>query len=95
MEKTTLLHVLGSIYEPVIDKEVAWFAYNNFLELFIDGDRDTINYLITICELSQQQRLLLRFKMAEHGFELTPNELNQYILLILVALTEFIEANAS
>jgi hypothetical protein len=91
MHKTKLLHVLGSVYEPTIDDEAAWTAYNNFVDLFLDEDPPTMDYLCTICELTQQERLLLRYKIAEQGFELTPSELNQYILLILVALTEYIE----
>ena len=91
MEKITLLQILGGVYKRTINEESAWAAYNNFIDLFLDGDPATTNYLCTICELSRRERLLLRQKMAEHGFELTPHELNQYILLILVALTEYIE----
>ena len=91
MQKTTLIQVLSSVYEPTIDEESAWAAYNNFIGLFLDEDPPTVEYLCTICELTQQERLLLRHKIAEEGFELTPNELNQYILLILVALAEYIE----
>ena len=91
MEKATLLQVLGSVYEPAINGESAWAAYNNFIDLFLDEDPPTMNYLCTICELSQKERLLLRHSIAEQGFELTPNELNQYILLILVALAEYME----
>jgi hypothetical protein len=91
MQKTTLIQVLSSVYEPTIDSEAAWAAYNNFIDLFLDEDPPTVEYLCTICELTQRERLLLRHKIAEEGFELTPNELNQYILLILVALAEYIE----
>lgn len=91
MQKTTLIHVLSSVYEPTIDEEAAWAAYNNFIDLFLDEDPSTVDYLCTLCELTQRERLLLRCQIAEKGFELTPNELNQYILLILVALAEYIE----
>jgi len=79
------------LYDPSLSTETAWEAYSNFVELFLDGDPATINYLCTICELGSKQRLLLRHKIAEYGFELTPNELNQYVLLILMALTEYME----
>jgi|TARA_Y100000593_G_C4266728_1_gene315171 hypothetical protein len=91
MEKHKLTNVLSSLYEPSLSTETAWEAYNNFVELFLEGDAATTNYLCTICELSSKQRLLLRHKIAEQGFELTPNELNQYVLLILMALTEYME----
>jgi len=90
MEKSQLIKIVSKVYEPAIDPEKAWSSYTNFILLFFEGDPETIDYLLTICELGQKERLLLRHKIAEQGYELTPNELNQYILLIMIALTEYI-----
>lgn len=91
MEKDALLGTLSSIYSPPLDGDRAWDCYTNFMILFLEDDSDTVNYLYTICELTHKQRLLLRNKISEHGFELTPNELNQYIFLILLAMSEYLK----
>ena len=91
MEKSELTKILSSLYDSSLDTDSAWVSYNNFIALFLEGDRQTTEYLINLIELSKPQRLVLRERIAERGFELTPNQLNQYILLIVMALSEYIE----
>jgi hypothetical protein len=91
MEKKRIGRILRSLYEPALEEDTAWDSYSNFIDLFLDGDPETTHYLMTICELDKGQRLHLRHKIAEKGFELTPCELNQYILLIMLALSDYIE----
>jgi hypothetical protein len=91
MEKTQLTKILSSLYDSSLDTDSAWTSYNSFIALFLEGDRETTEYLIGLIDLSKSQRLMLRESIAEKGFELTPNQLNQYILLIIMALSEYIE----
>ena len=91
MEKNELFRILCCTFDTPLDGDKAWDCYINFVGLFLEGDDATINYLLTICELTRSQRLLLRSRIAELGFELTPSELNQYVFLILVALSEYME----
>lgn len=43
--------------------------------------------------MTTKQRLVLRNSIAERGYELTPNELDQYIFLLTLAIYEYIEDN--
>ena len=91
MEKHVLLYTLASIYDSPLDGEMAWNCYSNLLILFLEEDYDTVIYLGAIGSFTHKQRLRLRSKIAERGFELTPNELDQYIFLILVAQSEYMK----
>jgi hypothetical protein len=83
--------ILESVYDHAIEKKHAWEVFNNFLELFMMEELATSDYLCSLIELNKCQRLLFRNNLAELGYELTPNELNQYILLLIIALGEYLE----
>jgi len=83
--------ILTSIYECSIEKKHAWEVFNNFLELFMMEELQTTDYLCSLIELNKIERLKFRGDLAELGYELTPNELNQYILLLIIALGEYLE----
>ena len=91
MNKEELYKTLSSIYNNPISELSAWEVFNNFLELFMSEDYHTVDYLCRVIELSVLERLSFRNELAELGFELTPNELNQYILLMIIALNEYVE----
>ncbi len=92
MEKTKLLKAINSTYEHNMEEDHIWDCYCAFLGLFLEDDIITTNYLINLIELTRGQRLVYRNKLAEMGFELTPNELNQYIFLLLIALNEYMDS---
>ena len=87
MDKELLYDLLSTSYEDTIDIEKAWSLYQNFDELCIDGDFTTIVYLYKICMMDKRARLEWRTRLAELGFELTPNEVDQYILILTLVLT--------
>jgi len=91
MNKEQLTFVLQAFFDDSIKGASAWLAYCNFKELLNDNDRDTIQYFLRVVEMDRRSRLKLRTTMAEHGNELTPNQLDQYIFLLLLALNEYIE----
>lgn len=87
MNKQQLLETLHSIYDWPIEAENAWRVYNNIVELFDSGDFTTIDYLIDMVKTSKRERLEYRNSLAEIGYELRPDEVNQYIFLITVAMS--------
>jgi len=91
MNKEQLALVLRTFFEDSINRTSAWLAYCNFNSLLEDGDRDTIQYFLTVVEMDRISRLKLRNTMSENGNELTPNQLDQYIFLLLLALNKYIE----
>ncbi len=88
MNKQQLLETLHSIYDWPIEDENAWRVYNNILDLFNSGDFTTIDYLMDMIKTSKKERLEYRNSLAEIGYELRPDEVNQYIFLITVAMTQ-------
>ena len=87
MDKELLHDLLTSSYEDTIDIEKAWNLYNNFDDLCVHGDFTTIIYMYKICTMSRQEKLRWRTRVAELGFELTPNEVDQYLLILTIVLT--------
>jgi len=92
MEKKELIKTLNSVYETTMEGDHIWDCYCAFLELFFEDDPITTNYLVSLVELTRTQRLKYRNRLAELGFELTPTELNQYIFLLLIALSEYMDS---
>lgn len=87
MDKELLHDLLSTSYEDAIDIDKAWSLYENFDELCVTGDFTTILYLYRICIMDKQDRLRWRTRLAELGFELTPNEVDQYLLILTLVLT--------
>tara|TARA_R100001163_G_C4916790_1_gene98717 strand:- start:281 stop:553 length:273 start_codon:yes stop_codon:yes gene_type:complete len=90
MDKELLHDMLSSAYEDTIDINKAWSLYENFDELCINGDFTTILYLYKICMMNKKEKLKWRTRIAELGFELTPNEVDQYLLILTIVLTSVI-----
>jgi|TARA_B100000131_G_C17612764_1_gene408392 hypothetical protein len=90
MEQEDLLTLLMILFDDTIDLDKAWKTYNNFINIFEDKDQDTIDYLLDVVDMDRKQRLVLRNRIAERGFELTPNELDQYIFILLMALYKYV-----
>ena len=90
MDKELLYDMLSSAYVDTIDINKAWSLYENFDELCINGDFTTILYLYKICMMNKQEKLKWRTKIAELGFELTPNEVDQYLLILTIVLSSVI-----
>ena len=90
MEQEDLLTLLMILFDDTIDLDKAWKTCNNFINIFEDEDQATIDYLFDVVNMDRQQRLVLRNRIAERGFELTPNELDQYIFILLMALYKYV-----
>tara|TARA_R100000008_G_C3507711_1_gene127135 strand:+ start:379 stop:657 length:279 start_codon:yes stop_codon:yes gene_type:complete len=90
MDQEELLTLLIILFDDTIDPDRAWRTYNNFVNIFEDEDPATVDYLLDVVNMNHKQRLILRNRIAERGFELTPNELDQYIFILLMALYKYV-----
>lgn len=90
MDKELLHDLLSAAYDDVIDIDKAWSLYENFDDLCIQGDFITILYVYKICMMNKVDKLRWRMRLAELGFELTPNEVDQYLLILTIVLTSVI-----
>ena len=86
MTKEKIISLLVALHDDPIEINSALRTYDNFLEIFQEEDQETLEYMLGIVNMNLKQRLVLRNKIAERGYELTPNELDQYIFLLLMAL---------
>ena len=91
MKQIEIDFLLSSIYEDPIDIKDAWRSYSSFVSLFNEYDEELTDYLLNIVDLNRKERLEFRNRLAEKGHELTPNQLNQYVLLIMIAVREYID----
>ena len=91
MKRQQLSILLEALYSDAIASEDAWKTYNNFYKICCEGDQDTIDYLHEVVDMERDARLLLRNTIAEKGFELTPNQLDQYIFLLFLAIYDHID----
>ena len=87
MTKQELTHIIESIYDWPLDSDKAWLVYENFIRLITNGNMDDIDYLFYICSMDKEQRQKYRAYLASKGFELRPDELNQFVLIIMIATT--------
>jgi len=90
MEQEDLLTLLVILFDDSIDFDRAWRTYNNFVNIFEDEDPATVDYLLNVVNMNYQERLILRNRIAERGYELTPNELDQYVFILLMALYKYV-----
>jgi hypothetical protein len=91
MSEQRIVDILRSVYDSSLKDDQVLDCYFSFLDLFLEQDLPTTSYLLSILQLTKRQRLQYRNKLAELGFELTPNELNQYIFLLIMALNEYVD----
>tara|TARA_R110000751_G_scaffold60557_1_gene126329 strand:- start:552 stop:839 length:288 start_codon:yes stop_codon:yes gene_type:complete len=92
MDKSYVLKTLKAVFNNSLEDDSAWSAYVNFVDLFMQEHEETTDYLCRVVELNIKQRLVFRTKFAESGYELTPNQLNQYIFLLMLALNAYSES---
>lgn len=92
MNKKEITQTIQSIYDWPIPEDKIWEVYNNFTDLLIgDSGVDVIDFFRNIISLDKKSRKIYRNKIATLGFELRPDELDQYILILMIVMTEQIE----
>jgi hypothetical protein len=86
MKRHQIFNLLESFYNDTIESDTAWQTYQNFYDICSSGDQPTMEYLYVVVGMGAKERLNLRSRIAEKGFELTPNQLDQYIFLLFLAI---------
>jgi hypothetical protein len=89
MKKEKILTLLKALYRDTLKLESVGSTYTNFYKLCLDGDKDTMDYLHYVMNMQLDERLELRCRIAERGFELTPNQLDQYIFILILAVCDY------
>jgi len=87
MKRKKLSEILDAFYsDDAISIDTAWDIYLNFLKLYKSADEDTIQYMHKLSTMTTKEILGWRHEIAERGYELTPNEVEQYVLIIAIVL---------
>lgn len=91
MNNEKLINTVKSIYDWPISDEKIIEVYNNFKDIIKSGDEETVEFMEVLIKFDKKQRMQYRNYLASIGFELRPNELDQYILLLIIAMLDMIE----
>lgn len=91
MDNEKLINIVKSIYDWPISDEKIVEVYNNFKDIIKNGDEETVDFMESVIKFDKKQRMQYRNYLASIGFELRPNELDQYILLLIIAMLDMIE----
>jgi hypothetical protein len=86
MKRKKLARILNDFYEDALPTDHAWDTYLNFLKMYKSADEDTVEFMYNICNMTKKDMLRWRTRLAEKGFELTPNEIEQYILIAALVM---------
>jgi hypothetical protein len=89
MKQQKISALLKALYHDTIKLESVNTTYNNFYKLCLDSDKSTMDYLHDVINMCLSERLELRSRIAERGFELTPNQLDQYIFILVLAIYDY------
>jgi len=88
-----IVKILDSLYEWPIPRDKTIDVYTSLFEIFLfDGDERTMEYIERVANFNTEEKKQYRNRLAELGFELRPDEISQYLVIINVALKEFREA---
>ena len=88
--KDDLEFMLAMIFENPLNIDVAYQAYVNYIDLIDHADNLTIDYLWRLVKSDYDGILKTRMSFAEKGFELTPNQCEQYIFVLATSLVDSI-----
>ena len=86
MKRHQIFNLLETFYNDTIESDSAWRTYQNFYDMCSGSDQPTMEYMHGVISMGAEERLRLRSRIAEKGFELTPNQLDQYIFLLFLAI---------
>lgn len=89
MKKSKIAEIVETAYDWPLPEDQITKVYNNFVEMFSDElNYDAVKYCEDVANFSRQERKQYRNRLASMGFELRPDELDQYIAIIMFVLTE-------
>ena len=72
---------------PSSDMDDAYDTYNDLLTQINDGNDFIISQMFRMSEMDTSERLRWRMAIAEQGIEMTPIQVDEYIILLELALS--------
>ena len=75
-------------WEPSSDMDDAYDTYKDLVEQIAEGSDFVITQMFRISEMNTQERLKWRMCLAEEGIEMTPTQVDEYIILLELALSQ-------
>ena len=82
MEKEMFMDTMKELWGDEINLQEAWETYRDAVMTIESGDNMDIRMMESLTIKDAQQRLYWREQMAEHGIEMTPTQVDQYISII-------------
>jgi hypothetical protein len=90
MKRKKFIDIMSKYSNLSINNETAWEIYLRCVKSFKNTDKNSVEYLKKIGSMSQKEKLVWRTRLAESGIEITPSEIDDYILIIsLVVMKNF------
>ncbi len=101
MEKPTdtendVVRTIRDIFDWPLDSEDILRVYDNFYSIIfesIEAETSDWKFFSDITKLDVGQRRDYRNKLADLGYELRPDELNQYVCIIMLAMINVAQRN--
>jgi|TARA_B100000519_G_scaffold42240_1_gene32638 5,10-methylenetetrahydrofolate reductase len=75
-------------WEPSSDMDDAYDTYKDLVEQIAEGSDFVITQMFRMSEMNTQERLKWRMCLAEEGIEMTPTQVDEYIILLELALSQ-------
>ena len=75
-------------WEPSSDMDDAYDTYKDLVEQIAEGSDFVITQMFRMSEMNTQERLKWRMCLAENGIEMTPIQVDEYVVLLELALSQ-------
>ena len=75
-------------WEPSSDMDDAYDTYKDLVEQIAEGSDFVITQMFRMSEMNTQERLKWRMCLAEEGIEMTHTQVDEYIILLELALSQ-------
>ena len=75
-------------WEPSSDMDDAYKTYKDLVEQIAEGSDFVITQMFRMSEMNTRERLKWRMCLAEEGIEMTPTQVDEYIILLELALSQ-------
>lgn len=90
MNKKKFNNIMTTHGNSTINSETAWEIYLKCVKAFKNSDKNSVEYLKKIGSMTPKEKLAWRTQLAESGIEITPSEIDDYILIVsLVVMKNF------
>ena len=95
MDKNTFISLFVELKEECIgnnpnsetDMDDAYSTYTDLVEQIKSGNDFAITQMNRMSEMTPRERLKWRMCLAEEGIEMTPRQVDEYIVLLEIALS--------